>query len=63
MAQAITIILSSFIIFLLIEEISHLAFRRYLNGPFIFLGNLMRLLSKVKNKKEKAPSKKDFFSQ
>ncbi|MCS0654749.1 hypothetical protein [Cytobacillus firmus] len=61
MAQAITIIISSFVIFLLIEEILHLALRRYLNGPFVFEGNLKNLLGKVK--KEKAPSKKDFFSQ
>ncbi|MGM0777998.1 MAG: hypothetical protein ACQEXE_16690 [Bacillota bacterium] len=63
MAQAITIIITSFVIFLLIEEILHLALRRYLNGPFVLEGNLKNLWSKVKNKKEKAPSKKDFFSQ
>ncbi len=62
MAQAITVIISSFVIFLLIEEIFHLALRRYLNGPFVFEGNLKNLWSKVKNKKEKAPSKKDFSS-
>lgn len=54
MAQAITIILSSFVIFLLIEELFHLAFRRYLNGPFDFKGNVKNFLSKGKNKKEKA---------
>ncbi|KAF0819011.1 MULTISPECIES: hypothetical protein [Cytobacillus] len=63
MAQAVIIILSSFVIFLLIEEIFQLAIRRYLNGPFVVEGNLKSLWSKVKNKKEKAPSQKDFSSQ
>ncbi|KON86278.1 hypothetical protein AF332_05215 [Sporosarcina globispora] len=63
MELVITIILSSLVILMLIEEIFHLAFKRYINGPFISEVNLKSLIRKVFNKEEKAPIKKDFFSQ